>query len=126
MNANRRQEPCGGGSAPEKGRAVSHLTVGDMTLGLNEDGFILEPDRWNDAVAAALAAKDGVTQLTASHWKIVRYIRAHYVEFDVPPLVRKLCKQTGFQLKEIFELFPGGPAKGACKVAGLPNAKGCV
>jgi tRNA 2-thiouridine synthesizing protein E len=105
---------------------MPQLTVGDMTLEVDEDGFILEPDRWNDDVAAALAAMDGVGQLTAKHWKIVRYVRGHYVEFQVPPLIRKLCKQTGFQLKEIYELFPGGPAKGACKVAGLPNAKGCV
>jgi TusE/DsrC/DsvC family sulfur relay protein len=102
------------------------LKVGDMTLEVNEDGFILEPDRWNDTVAAALAAANGIEHLTAEHWKVVRYIRSHYVEFDVPPLIRKLCKQTGFQLKEIYEMFPGGPAKGACKVAGLPNAKGCV
>ena len=105
---------------------MPQLRVGDTTLDVNEDGFILEPDRWNDAVAVALAASNGVGQLTAEHWKIVRYIREHYVEFHVPPLVRKLCKQTGFQLKEIYELFPSGPAKGACKVAGLPNAKGCV
>jgi tRNA 2-thiouridine synthesizing protein E len=105
---------------------MPQLRIGEITLELNEEGFILEPDRWNDAVAAALAATDGVEALTAKHWKVVRYIRAHYVEFDVPPLVRKLCKQTGLQLKEIYELFPSGPAKGACKVAGLPNAKGCV
>lgn len=105
---------------------MGELKVGDMTLEVNEDGFIQEPDRWNDTVAAALAATDGVTELTAKHWKVVRYIRAHYLEFDLPPLIRKLCKQTGFQLKEIYDLFPGGPAKGACKVAGLPNAKGCV
>jgi len=105
---------------------MPQLTVGDMTLEVNEDGFILEPGRWNDEVAAALAAADGVAPLTAKHWKIVRYIREHYVEFHVPPLIRKLCKHTGIQLKEIYELFPRGPAKGACKVAGLPNAKGCV
>ena len=105
---------------------MPQLTIGGMTLGVNEDGFLLEPDRWNDAVAAALAASVGVRELTAKHWKVVRYIRAHWVEFDVPPLIRKLCKQTGFPLKEIYELFPSGPAKGACKVAGLPNAKGCV
>jgi dissimilatory sulfite reductase related protein len=105
---------------------MAQLTVGDMTLEVNEDGFILEPARWNDDVAAAIAARDGVGPLTAKHWKIVRYIREHYVEFHVPPLVRKLCKQTGVQLKDTYGLFPRGPANGACKVAGLPNAKGCV
>jgi tRNA 2-thiouridine synthesizing protein E len=123
-------ETCKPGDDSSSGRdqatVVSQLNVGGLVLGLNEDGFLMEPGRWNDDVAAALAAKDGVPQLTAKHWKIVRYIRGHWLEFDVPPLIRKLCKQTGYQLKEIYELFPGGPAKGACKVAGLPNAKGCV
>jgi len=105
---------------------MPQLKVGEIALELNEDGFLQAPDRWNDDVAAALAKTDGITELTAQHWKVVRYIRAHWLEFDVPPLIRKLCKQTGFKLKEIFDLFPSGPAKGACKVAGLPNAKGCV
>jgi len=97
-----------------------------MTVEVSEDGFLLEPGRWNDDVAAAVAVTEGIAELTAKHWKVVRYIRAHYVEFGVPPLIRKLCRQTGLQLKEIYALFPGGPARGACKVAGLPSAKGCV
>lgn len=117
------QDAC---SASAETTVVSFLTVGETTLGLNAEGFITEPSRWNDAVAKALAATDGITELTPKHWKIVRYIRAHYLEFDVPPLVRKLCKQNNVQLKEIFELFPGGPARCACKVAGLPSGQGCV
>jgi len=105
---------------------MAQIRVGDVMLDVNEDGFIVEHDRWNDAVAVAIAAADGIASLTAKHWTIVRYIREHFVEFHVPPLVRKLCKQTGVPLKEIYELFPRGPANGACKVAGLPNAKGCV
>ncbi len=105
---------------------MPELRVGDHTLELNAEGFLQEPDRWNDAVAAALAAADGIPELTDAHWKVVRFIRAHYVEFDLPPLVRKLCKQTRLKLSEIYVLFPDGPAKGACKVAGLPDAKGCV
>ena len=105
---------------------MPELEAGEGRLEVNDEGFLVEPGRWNDAVAAALAAEDGIEELTAKHWKIVRYIRAHWLEFDVPPLIRKLCKQTGVQLKEMFQLFPGGPAKGACKVAGLPDAKGCV
>jgi dissimilatory sulfite reductase related protein len=105
---------------------MPQLVVGDLTLEVNDDGFLLEPDRWNEEVAAAIAAAGGVGSLTAKHWRIVRYIRTHYVEFHVPPLVRKLCKQTGIPLKDIYELFPDGPAKGACKVAGLPGPDGCV
>ena len=105
---------------------MPQLEVGDMTLETNENGFIQEPDRWNDEVAAALAATEGVDELTADHWKVVRYLRKHYLDFGLAPMIRKLCKQTGFRLQQIYELFPSGPAKGACKVAGLPNSNGCV
>jgi len=100
--------------------------VGDRTLEVDEHGFIQQPELWDDTVAAALAATEGVHELTTAHWKVVRYLREHYLEFGLAPMVRKLCKQTGTPLKEIYALFPSGPAKGACKVAGMPNAKGCV
>jgi dissimilatory sulfite reductase related protein len=105
---------------------LGQMTVGDMTLVTDEYGFIQETDRWNETVAAVLAVDEGVPELTTEHWKIVRYMRQHYLEHGVPPLVRKLCKQTGFTLKRIYELFPTGPAKGVCRIAGLPNGKGCV
>jgi tRNA 2-thiouridine synthesizing protein E len=97
-----------------------------MTLEVDDNGFIQETDRWNEQVAAALAVTEGVHELTEDHWKLVRYLRNHYLEFEIAPMIRKLCKQTGFKLKQVYELFPTGPAKGVCKVAGLPNSKGCV
>ena len=102
------------------------LKVGDTTLEVNENGFIQQPELWNDEVAAALAATEGVDELSADHWKVVRYLRKHYLDFGLAPMIRKLCKQTGFELRKIYKLFPSGPAKGACKVAGMPNANGGV
>ena len=102
------------------------LQVGNTTLELNDQGFLQQPELWNEEVARALAAKDGVSELTPEHWKVVRYLREHWLEHGLAPMVRKLCKQTGVTLKRIYELFPAGPAKGACKVAGMPNANGCV
>jgi len=93
---------------------------------VDEDGFMQEPEHWNEEVAAALGTTEGVNELTENHWKVVNYLREYYLQFGVAPMIRKLCKQTGFQLKEIYELFPSGPAKGACKVAGLPKPTGCV
>ncbi len=98
----------------------------EVELTVDEDGFMQEPERWNERVALALASTEGLSQLTEAHWKVVEYIRAYYREFDIAPMVRKLCKETGHSLKEIYELFPSGPAKGACKVAGLPKPTGCV
>ncbi len=100
--------------------------VGDSTIDVDEDGFIQEPDLWNKDVAAALGKTEGVDDITEEHWKVVNFLREYYLEFGVAPMIRKLCKSTGFKLNKIYELFPSGPAKGACKIAGLPKPTGCV
>jgi len=99
---------------------------GDVKIEVDEDGFIQEPDKWNEKVASALASTEGVEELTENHWKVVTYLREYYAKFEVAPMIRKLCKETGFPLKEIYEMFPSGPAKGACKIAGLNKPTGCV
>ncbi len=93
---------------------------------VDEDGFLEDPAIWNDQVAADLATTEGVSALSENHWKLVKYLRTYYLEFGIAPMIRKVCKETGFKLNEIYELFPSGPAKGACKVAGLPKPTGCV
>ena len=99
---------------------------GNVSLEVDEDGFMQEPEAWNEDVAKALATTEGVDDLTENHWKLVNYLRKYFLDFGVAPMIRKLCKETGFSLKEVYELFPSGPAKGACKVAGLPKPTGCV
>ena len=99
---------------------------GPVSIEIDDDGFMVEPDEWNEEVALALAATEGLDALSEDHWKIMNYIRDYYREFGVAPMVRKLCKETGFKLKEIYSLFPSGPAQGACKVAGLEKPTGCV
>ena len=105
---------------------MPELRVGGATLEVNDSGFLVRPELWNDEVARVLAAENGVSELGDAHWKVVRYLRKHWLDFGLAPMIRKLCKETGFTLKRIYELFPSGPAKGACKVAGMPNANGCV
>jgi TusE/DsrC/DsvC family sulfur relay protein len=102
------------------------LTQGNVTVEVDEDGFMQEPDQWNEDVAKVLASTEGVNDLTDDHWKIVHYLRNYYLQFGVAPMIRKVCKETGYDLKKIYELFPSGPAKGACKVAGLAKPTGCV
>ena len=105
---------------------MANFQVGDTTLEVDEDGFIQDPDLWNKDVANALAKTEGVEEMGDDHWKLVNYLREYYLEYGVAPMIRKLCKATGFKLKKVYELFPSGPAKGACKVAGLPKPTGCV
>jgi len=93
---------------------------------IDEDGFIQDPEVWDQDLANALAKTESVDDMTEEHWKIVNYIRDYYLEFGTAPMIRKLCKQTKTDLKRIYELFPSGPAKGACKIAGLPKPTGCV
>jgi tRNA 2-thiouridine synthesizing protein E len=99
---------------------------GNVKIQVDEDGFMEEPEVWNEEVALALASTEGVDALNDNHWKVINYLREYYAKFGVAPMIRKLCKETGYPLKEIYELFPSGPAKGACKVAGLAKPTGCV
>ena len=96
-------------------------------LEVDENGFITDPSLWNDEMASFLAKEhEGIEVLTEDHWKVIYYLNEYYHQFGIAPLVRKICKDTGFKLKYIYELFPNGPANGACKVAGLPKPTGCV
>ncbi len=98
----------------------------DIRLEVDEDGFMQQPELWDEKIALALASTEGLCELSDSHWKLVNYIREYYKQFQIAPMIRKMTKETGFNLREIFDLFPSGPAKGACKVAGLPKPTGCV
>lgn len=100
--------------------------LGGMELEIDEDGFIQEPDTWNKEVAEDLAKTEDAFPMGDDHWKVVNYLRNYYLEYEIAPPIRMLTRQTGFELKYIYQLFPGGPAKGACKVAGLPKPTGCV
>jgi dissimilatory sulfite reductase related protein len=93
---------------------------------VDEDGFLQEPDLWTEDVATDFAKSESIDALTEGHWKVINYIRNYYLQFGIAPMVRKVCKETGYKLGEIYQLFPSGPAKGACKLAGLPKPTGCV
>jgi TusE/DsrC/DsvC family sulfur relay protein len=96
------------------------------TYEVDEDGFLDDPQIWNNEVAIDFASTEGVDQLTEEHWKVINYIRNYYENYAIAPMIRKLCKATGFTLEQIYVLFPLGHAKGACKVAGLAQPAGCV
>ena len=87
------------------------ITIEGKDYDIDEDGFIQDPAVWNEVVAKGLAATEGVDELTEDHWKVVNYLRDYYLEYNIAPMIRKLCKETGFKLKEIYDLFPSGPAK---------------
>lgn len=98
----------------------------EVKIEVDEDGFMVNPEEWNERVALALGSTEDVSELTDDHWKLINYLRDYYQKYGIAPMIRKLCKETGFTLKRVYELFPSGPAKGACKVAGLAKPTGCV
>jgi len=102
------------------------LELNGKTYIVDEDGFLEDPGVWNEDVAKDFASIEGVEELTEEHWKMINYLRNYYLQFGIAPMIRKLCKETGFDLKKVYELFPSGPAKGACKLAGLAKPTGCV
>jgi dissimilatory sulfite reductase related protein len=94
---------------------------------INEEGFLSHPEEWTEEMAAFLALREEkLESLTEEHWAVIRFIRQYFEEKQSAPMVRSVCKTTGLPLKRVYELFPSGPAKGACKLAGLPKPDGCV
>lgn len=104
---------------------MATLQVGDRALELDEDGFLEDATQWDEEVAHKLAETEEV-ELTDKHWEVINYLRQYYADFGTAPMVRKMLKDTGLSNAEIYELFPSGPGKGACKIAGLMKPTGCV
>ena len=102
------------------------IAVEDVTIEVDEDGFIQEPTKWNEKVAQYLALSEDVEELEDTHWRVINYLRDFYRQYGMAPPVRKLCKDVGIMTDELYDFFPTGPAKGACKIAGLPKPTGCV
>ncbi len=92
----------------------------------DEDEFLLDNDRdWDENWVDYVRQIEGITEITDEHQKVIDALQGYYKRNGTAPMVRILSKNTGFPLKRIYELFPSGPGKGACKMAGLPNPGGC-
>ena len=95
------------------GWKMAKATLGGQEIEVDEDGFIQEPGKWNKEVAEDLAKTEDAYPMGEEAWRLVNYLRDYYIKFEIAPPVRMLTKQTKLDLKRIYELFPGGPAKGA-------------
>ncbi|OGP49273.1 MAG: sulfite reductase [Deltaproteobacteria bacterium RBG_13_43_22] len=96
------------------------------TFNVDEDGFIDDFNGWSREWVDYVKESEGISELTEEHWKVIDILQDYYKKNGIAPMVRILSKVTGFKLKYIYELFPSGPGKGACKMAGLPKPTGCV
>jgi tRNA 2-thiouridine synthesizing protein E len=93
---------------------------------VDEDGFIDSFDNWCEEWVQYVKSGEGIDELNDEHRKVLDVLQDYYKKNGIAPMVRVLSKVTGFKLKHIYELFPSGPGKGACKMAGLPKPTGCV
>jgi dissimilatory sulfite reductase related protein len=101
-------------------------TIAGHTVDVNDEGFFVDPGQWSAEMAPELAATVGVDQLTEDHWRVIRLMRSEYDEKGTGPTVRALGKASGLPIKQLYQLFPKGPAKTAAKVAGIPKPRGCI
>ena len=101
-------------------------TIANRVLDVDAEGFLQDPSQWNEEIAAAIARDAGIEELTPRHWQVVRFMRERYLTTGAAPSIRALGKESGVPVKELYELFPKGPAKLAAKIGGIPKPKGCI
>ena len=101
--------------------------IAGKTVQVNEEGFLTDPSEWNKDIAAEIAKDEGLAELTANHWKVIDFCReASKGLGGKSPTLRQITTGTGIQTKELFGLFPKGPAKKVARIAGLGKPEGCV
>lgn len=100
--------------------------VAGSEVEVSDEGFFTDPAQWTEEMAPELAREEGIDPLTDDHWTIIRFMRKEQEEKGTGPTVRALGKTSGVSVKELYQLFPKGPAKIAAKVAGIPKPRGCI
>ena len=101
-------------------------TLIDQTVQRDAEGFLADPQQWSEELAEEIAAENGIPELSDRHWLVVRFMRDRYLETGAAPSIRSLGKESGVPVKELYALFPKGPAKLAAKIGGIPKPRGCI
>ena len=105
---------------------MTTATYAGTTVDLNDEGFFVDPSQWTREIAVEFARNEGIDPLTPQHWQVIDFMRKEYAEKGTGPTVRVLGKTSGVSVKELYLLFPKGPAKVAARIAGIPKPKGCI
>ena len=105
---------------------MSTATIAGTPIELNDEGFFVDPTQWTRDIAVEMATAAGISTLTDRHWQVIDFMRKEYFAKGTGPTVRVLGKTSGVSVKELYELFPTGPAKTAARIAGIPKPKGCI
>ncbi|HTR72919.1 MAG TPA: TusE/DsrC/DsvC family sulfur relay protein [Solirubrobacteraceae bacterium] len=105
---------------------MSTVTLAGRVVEVDTEGFLLDPHRWDEQIAQEIAREAGIPELTDRHWQVVHFMRQTYLDTGSAPSIRTLGKASGVPIKELYELFPHGPAKLAAKIGGIPKPRGCI
>ena len=105
---------------------MSTRDIAGKTVQINEEGFLTDPNEWSEEIATVLASEEGISELGDDHWKVIAYCRQNAEETGAAPTLRQITTGSGITTKEIFKLFPKGPAKKVAKISGLGKPEGCV
>ena len=97
-----------------------------QTVQVNDEGFMTEPNEWNKEIAVVIANEEGIAEMTDEHWKVIDYCRQTGLESGSAPTLRNITNGAGVPTKQLFGLFPKGPAKKVAKISGLGKPEGCV
>jgi tRNA 2-thiouridine synthesizing protein E len=100
--------------------------VHGTTVDTTDDGFFVDPEQWTEDMVPELASAEGIDPVTDRHWQVIRFMRSEYFDKGTGPTVRVLGKTSGVTVKELYQLFPKGPAKVAARIAGIPKPRGCI
>lgn len=105
---------------------TSLIADADVGVDVDAEGFLTDATQWNERIGREIAATNGIPELSERHWAVVRFMRERYLATGAAPSVRALGKESGVPIKELYELFPKGPAKLAAKIGGVPKPRGCI
>ena len=105
---------------------MSTRTYAGTAVDVNDEGFFTDPEQWTEAMAPEIAAEEGIDSLNDQHWQVLRFMRDEFHAKGTGPTVRVLGKTSGVSVKELYQLFPKGPAKVAARIAGIPKPRGCI
>jgi tRNA 2-thiouridine synthesizing protein E len=101
-------------------------TYAGTEVNVGDDGFFTDPGQWREDMAPQIAREAGIDELTEQHWQVIKFMRHEFAEKGTGPTVRVLGKTSGVTVKELYQLFPKGPAKLAARIAGIPKPRGCI
>jgi tRNA 2-thiouridine synthesizing protein E len=102
------------------------MTLANKEIEVDAEGFLQQPEQWSRTLGEEIARLAGIDPVTDRHWQVVEFMRNRYLETGTAPSIRTLGKESGVPIKELYKLFPKGPAKLAAKVGGIPKPRGCI